>query len=62
MDVAFVQEPYTVLNNVAGFPKYYRIVAHGGGRKSSAVIINIDAIVIRQLSNEDASLLEFLTA
>jgi hypothetical protein len=61
IDVAFVQEPYTVVNNVAGFPKSFRIFAHGGGRKRSAVIINnnIDAIVIRQLSDEDASLLEF---
>lgn len=60
IDVAFVQEPYTVLNNVAGFPKSLRIFAHGVGRKRSAIIINnnIDAIAIRQLSNEDATLLE----
>jgi hypothetical protein len=61
IDVAFVQEPYTVLNNVAGFPKFFRIFAHGGGRKRSAIIINnnnIDVIAIRQLSYEDATLLE----
>jgi hypothetical protein len=59
-NVAFVQEPYTVLNNVAGFPKYFRIFASGGGRKRSAIIINnnIDAIAIRQVSNEDATVLE----
>jgi hypothetical protein len=54
IDVAFVQEPYTVLNNVAGFPKSFRIFAHGGGRKRSVIIINnksnIDAIAIRHLS------------
>jgi hypothetical protein len=61
IDVAFVQEPYTVLTNVAGFPKSFRIFASGGGRKRSAIIINnnnIDAIAIRQLSNEDATVLE----
>ena len=60
IDVAFVQEPYTVLNNVAGFPKSFRIFAHVSGRKRSAIIINnnIDAIAIRQLSNEDSTLLE----
>jgi hypothetical protein len=60
IDVAFVQELYTVLNNVAGFPKSFRIFAHSGGRKRSAIIINnnIDTIAIRQLSYEDATLLE----
>ena len=59
IEVTFVQEPYTVLNNVAGFPKSFRIFAHGGGRKRSAIIVNnnnIDAITIRQLSNENATL------
>ena len=60
IDVAFVQEPYTVLNNVAGFPKSFRIFTHGGGRKRSSIIVNnyVDAIAIRQLSNEDATLLK----
>jgi hypothetical protein len=55
-----VLEPYTVLNNVAGFPKSFRIFAHGGGRKRSAIIINnnVDMITIRQLSYEEATLLE----
>ena len=49
IDVAFVQEPYIVLNNVAGFPKSFRIFAHGNGRKRSAFIVNnkIYAIGIR---------------
>ena len=61
IDVAFVQEPYIVLNNVAGFPKSFRICAHGNGRKRSAIIVNnnkIDAIAIRQVSDEDATLIE----
>jgi len=50
-DVTFVQEPYTVVNNVAGFPKPFKIFAHGNGRKRSAIIVsnNID---------EDAILIE----
>ena len=62
LGVAFVQEPYTAFNNVAGFPKSFRIFAHGNGRKRSAVIVNnnfIDAIAIKQVSNEDAILIEF---
>jgi hypothetical protein len=45
---------------LAGFPKSFRIFAHGGGRKRSAIIINnnTDAIAIMQLSYEDATLLE----
>jgi len=56
IDVAFVQETYIGLNNVAGFPKSFRIFAHGNGRKRSAIIVNnnkIDAIAIRQVSDEE---------
>ena len=36
IDFVFVQEPYTVLNNVAGFPKSFKIFAHGNaGRNQS---------------------------
>ena len=62
IDVAFMQEPYTVLNNVAGFPKSFRIFACGNGRKRAAVIVNnnkIDAVAVKQVSDEDASLIEF---
>ena len=60
-DVVFVQEPYTVVNNVAGFPKTFKIFAHGNGRKRSAIIVNnnnIDAITIKQVSHRDAILIE----
>jgi hypothetical protein len=62
IDVAFLQEPYTVRNNVAGFPKSFRIYAYCNGRKIAAVVVNnnkIDAVAIKQVSDEDASLIEF---
>jgi len=61
VDIAFVQEPYTSHNNVAGFPKEFTIYAHGVGRKTAAIVINnkgIDIITIAQRSNEDATLTE----
>ena len=62
IDVAFLQEPYTVLNNVAGYPKYFKIFSYGKGRKGSVVIVNnnkIDVVAVRQVSDEDAILIEF---
>jgi len=60
IDVAFVQEPYTILNDVAGFPKGFKIFAHGSCRKRSAIIVNndVDVIAITQVSHEDAILTE----
>ena len=62
IDIAFVQEPYTNHNNVAGFPKEFRIFAHGGGRKRAATVVNnsdIDVTSITQASHEDTILVEF---
>jgi hypothetical protein len=62
IDVAFVQEPYTILNKVAGFPKGFKIFTRGSDRKRSAIILNnnnIDVIAITQASHEDAILTEF---
>jgi hypothetical protein len=39
VDIAFGQEPYTLNNNVAGFPKSFKIFTHGGVRKRAAIII-----------------------
>ena len=61
IDIAFVQELYTIRNNMAGFPKGFKIYSHGGGRKRAAIIINnneVDAITITQGSHEDAILTE----
>jgi hypothetical protein len=62
IDVAFVQEPYTILNKVAGFPKGFKIFTRGSDRKRSTIIINnnnIDVIAITQASHEDAILTKF---
>jgi len=62
IDIAFVQESYTILNKVVGFPKSFRIFAHGSNRKRSAIIVNnnqVDVIAITQVSHEDIILTEF---
>mgnify|MGYP003623217186 CR=1 FL=1 len=62
IDIAVIQEPYTVSHNVTGFPKSFRIFSHGNGRKRSAIITankNIDSILISQLSDEDCVVVEF---
>jgi hypothetical protein len=62
IDVAFLQEPYSVLNNVAGFPKSFRIFVYSNGRKRPAVIVNnnkTDAVAVKQGPDEGASLIEF---
>lgn len=62
IDITFVQEPYTVLNKVAGLPKSFRIFAHGSNRKRSAIIVNnnqVDVIAISQVSHENIILTEF---
>jgi hypothetical protein len=56
-----VLEPYTIHNNVAGFPKGFRIFAHGRGRKRIAIVVNsndVDVIAITQVSHEDVFLTE----
>jgi len=62
IDVAFVQEQYTILNKVAGFPKDFKIFTCGQDRIRSAIIVNnndLDAIAITQASHEDDILTEF---
>jgi hypothetical protein len=56
-----MQELYIVINNVARFPKSFQIFTHGNGMKISAIIVNnnnTDAITIKQVSHEDAILIE----
>jgi len=46
---------------VAGFPKSFKIFAHGNGKKRSAVIVNsnsVDAVAIQQVSDEETTLIE----
>ena len=40
-DIAFVQESYTLLNKVAGFPKDFKIFICGRDRIRSAIIVKI---------------------
>jgi endonuclease/exonuclease/phosphatase family metal-dependent hydrolase len=60
-DIAFVQEPYTIHNNVAGFRKGFKTYAHGRGKKRTAITVNnnkADVITITQGSHDDAILTE----
>src|SRR5215510_9606611 len=55
------KEPYSIHNNVAGFPKGLRIFTSGRGRKRAAIVVNnndIDVTAITQVSHEDAILTE----
>ena len=59
IDVAFVQEQYTLRDSVAGFPKSFKIHTQVGGRKRVAITVNnneVDVIAITQGSHEDAIL------
>lgn len=63
IDIAFVQEPYSILNKVAGFPKSFKIFTQGNGRRKACIILNnynIDVISINQISNEDCVAMEFI--
>jgi hypothetical protein len=56
-----VEEPYTILNKVAGFPKIFRIFAHDSNTKRSAIIVNnneADVTAITQVSHEGVILTE----
>ena len=60
LDLAFVQEPYIIRNNLAGIPKLLRTYVSGNGRKRSALLVNnkdID-VLITQLSDEDCIVVE----
>jgi hypothetical protein len=59
IDIAFVHEPYSIHNKVGGFPKAFRIFAHGGRRKRAAIAVNdIDVTAIIQVSHKAAILIE----
>lgn len=56
IDIAFIQEPYTINNKLAIIPKTMRVYTGGHRRKRAAIIINnkdIDATTISQISDED---------
>ena len=61
IDLAFVQEPYTIRNNLAGIPKSLRTYVSGNGRKRSPLLVNnkeIDVVLITQFSDKDCIVAE----
>ena len=56
-----IQEPYTIGSKLVGLPRSYKALAAREGRKLAAIIINnknIYTILINQLSDEDAVVME----
>lgn len=63
IDIIFLQEPYCLNNNIVGIGRNYRVFSTGNMRKRAAIIITnkfIDAIMLRQLSDEDMVVLEII--
>ena len=61
IDVAFIQETYTIRNQLAGIPKIFRTYTYGNDRSRAAVIISnkdIDATTITQISDKDCIAIE----
>ena len=61
IDLAFVQEPYIIHNNVAGIRKSLTTYVSVNGRKRSALLVNnkeIDVVIITQFSDEDCIVAE----
>lgn len=63
VDIAFIQEPYTLQNKVAGITRKYRIFSQGENRIRAAVLLaneRIDGVLLNQLSDEDVAVVEIL--
>ena len=45
-------ETYTHLNNIAGFPRYFKIFSQSSDRKRAALLVNNDNVA-NQISDED---------
>jgi len=60
-DILCIQEQYMIRNKIVGSPQSYKVFASGEGRKWAAIVINnkqVDTILINQLSDEVAVVLE----
>jgi hypothetical protein len=58
--IALIQEPYLYQNRPRGVTKGYRTFTSGEGKSRAAIVISnntIDALLITQLSDNDAVLL-----
>ena len=61
IDLAMVQEPYNVNNNLSGIPTSYSTYTHGNNRKRAAIIVRnkfIKVLMITQMSNEDCTVIQ----
>jgi hypothetical protein len=63
IDVAFMQEPYTVHNRAAGITKWYRnFTSSVGTCRTATVVINnqIDALLIQEATDKDSVVVEII--
>ena len=63
IDVAFVQEPYTVNNRVAVISKRYRTFTSTVGRCRTATVVTnnqIDALLIQETTDKDTVVVELI--
>ena len=61
LGMPLIQELYQYQGKITGITKGYRTYAYGEGKRRAAIIIQdntIDALLITQLSNNDAVLME----
>ena len=60
IEMALIQEPYHYQSKLTGITKGYRTYAYGEGKQRAAIIVQdkIDVLLITQLSDKDAVLLE----
>jgi hypothetical protein len=60
-DIICIQEPYISGNKIVGIPSSRTVMVPSGGKIRTAIVINnkhIDVILITQLSDEDATIME----
>ena len=63
IDVAFIQEPYTTHNRVAGITKRYRTFTSSTGRCRAATVVTnnqIDALLIQDVTDKDSVVVELI--
>jgi hypothetical protein len=63
INVAFIQEPYTIHNRVAGITERYRTFTSSTGRRRSATVVTnnqIDATLIQDVTDKDAVVVELI--
>jgi hypothetical protein len=63
IEIALIQEPYLYHNRLLGISKLYRTYTSGEGKSRAAIVISnatIDALLITQMSDNDAVLLEIV--